>query len=133
MTQPNPSLPQKPELVTLSPTEHLLHSAAQCRGQGEGLAQSGAALVQASAHYKAQDFPAEQRAAVCQILEQLSAQLSAQSAIAKDQQNVLLGQWMVARGAPDSPADAIAPRRVGWAVRAWRASVSRAWAWAFAK
>ncbi len=137
MSQPNPSLPQKPELVTLSPEEHLLHNAALCRGQGEGMAQSSVALMSASAHYKKQDFPDAQKVVVCQILEQLSAQLSAQAAKSQQDQHVRLGQWMVARnasaGQPDSPPDAVIPHRVGWAVRAWRATVGRAWTWTFAK
>ena len=125
MSQPNLSLPQKPELVTLSPQEHMLHNAAQCRGQGEALEQVAIQLGQASAHYQSDDIKG--------ALDQLAAQVSKHAAECKARQNVLLGQWIIARGASDEASEDLAPRRVGWAVRLWRATVARAWDWAFAK
>lgn len=132
MSQPSPSLPQKPELVTLSPVEHLLHNAALRRGQSEGASESAVALMRASAHYKAQEMPDEVKVVVSQILEQLSAQLTAQATQAKQEQNVLLGQWIMARKAASEVSGGVTPRRIGWAVRAWRATVRPLWAWVFA-
>lgn len=123
------SLPSQPELIHLSAVEHLLHNAAQRRGQGEGAAQAAAALTKAAAHYKAEGAPEK----VEQVLKQLATQFGMQATQCQQQQNVMLGQWIVARRVSDEPSDGVAPRRVGWAVRAWRATVARVWDWAFAK
>lgn len=124
------SLPNQPELIHLSAVEHLLHNAAQRRGQGEGAAQAAAELTKAAAHYKKAGGPSAQ---VEQTLKQLATQFGMQATQCQQQQNVMLGQWIVARRASGESSDAAAPRRVGWAVRAWRATVARAWDWAFAK
>ena len=123
------SLPNQPELIHLSAVEHLLHNAAQRRGQGEGAAQAAAELTKAATHYK----QVEGLAQVEQVLAKLATQFGMQATQCQQQQNAMLGQWIVARKASDEASDPVTPRRVGWAVRAWRATVGRAWDWAFAK
>ncbi len=127
------SLPNQPEIVTLSAVEHLLHNAAQRRGQGEGAAQAAEALTQAANHYAAQPGDPAQVAAVEEILRKLSRQFGQQATRCQREQNQMLGQWIIARNSVGAPAEAAAPRRIGWAVRAWRATVARTWSWAFAK
>jgi hypothetical protein len=94
--------------------------------------QAATALKQALVHYSAQDISDEQKGILSQVLEQLSAQLAKQATDCKSRQNVMLGQWIVARGAADEAPTDLPTRRVGWAVRLWRATAARAWDWAFA-
>ena len=126
-----------PEVIHLSGIEHLLHNAAQRRGQGEGATQAGVALVQAANHYGAvEGLPDDQKAMVVQVLKSLAEQFAAQGARCIKEQNVLLGQWMESRKA-STPASKVPPPlppvRIGWVIRAWRATVVPAWRWAFAK
>lgn len=126
-----------PEVIHLSGTEHLLHNAAQRRGQGEGATQAGAALVQAANHYgSVEGLPDDQKAIVVQVLKSLAEQFAAQGAQCRKEQDTMLGQWMLARKAT-TPASKgpppLPPVRIGVVVRAWRAVVVPVWRWAFAK
>ncbi len=125
-SQPSPLLPQEPELVKLSGAELLLHNSAYRRGQGEGIAQGSTALRQAMQHIEQQENGPATLLPIKSVLESVADQLDAQARKLSLEQNVLLGEYIVAKRLSEKPTPPPPPPpNVGWAVRLWR--------WAFAR